>query len=136
MVFGELLSIHDTLNLAYFICWDPDSKLFLAQLNLNEKPEFYSNLLKPGIRVSCSLSKTSSGPDEICEVSSFEIVDIPVAAVKGVNVSGATVVHKDKVVNVIKLEMITETVTSGMWITSMTGIKISRVLYEKLLVKL
>ena len=100
MVFGELLSVNPDTGLAFFLCWNPSSRPVLAQMNLrslDKFPDLKSEYLRPGVRVTCSLSRKKFGADEIFEISELEIVDVPISALKAVPVSKASIVYKNKV---------------------------------------
>jgi hypothetical protein len=100
MVLGELLSVNPDTGLAFFICWKPNSRPVLAQMNLKslEKyPDLKLEYMKPGVRFACSLSRKKFGADEIFEVCDLEILDIPISAFKAIPVSKASVVYKNKV---------------------------------------
>ncbi len=107
MVSGEVLSVNPDTGLAFFICWNPSARPILAQMSLKSLDKFSDlklEYLKPGVRVTCSLSRKAFGSDEIFEISDLEIVDVPITAFKAVPTSKASIVHKNKVTKTIRLK--------------------------------
>ena len=98
MMFGELISVDEKLGQALFLCRDLKSEPSLGQVDLKKLDKLNPDFLKPGVRVTCSLSNQKSGSGELAELCSLKIVDFPISAVKEVHVAKASIVYKEKVI--------------------------------------